>query len=429
MLMASILLRTIKLKSACALALLGLLASCQTTLNLMETDSKEHYLTIQDESNYCSEESPVEYSSDHAYLVDFAERELTPLYQKGSLSFDELVQAYILAHMMAAPDRYALSARFQYILSSSLKTQNRYQDIFAKDPLKSHASLLTGVRDLSPKTFYRVLSLVDRLMPKRIQVDDQLEEFLNRHKEELIKIKGVRAQFFKGELPIQEGESFVRVSADSLLAAYKKIDSGTNYYQTDYLFEAKDWSCSFDIGIYTNSIYLVRGEEKLQNGLLGVRAQKGKWFLASSVFNPAKIMRHPLLGSAWSTAEKTPPAAFCYTEKEQHTIALVSTKDRDPGQHLYHLLELGGEKLTSLPALKNYLDFTRYLILFSPERIVLESRRASSGQIENYLKLPAPIYHAEKLGKIWAYGTFNEGNPQRGFVVDGREEGHLSCSP
>ncbi len=424
----SILLKIIKPKFVAGALALFVLSACQTTLNLLEKDSKEHYLTIQEESNYCREETPVEFSSDHSYLVEFAQRELAPLYQAGKLSFLELVQAYAIAHLMAAPDRHAPSARFQYMLSTSMKTDTKYQDIFAKDPLKSHASLLTGIRDLSPRTFNKALRLVERLLPKRIQVDDQLENFLNDHKEALVELKGVRAQFFKGELPLQEGESFVRTSADSLSSAFTRLDSTKNYYQSDYLFGAKDWSCSFDIGIYTNAIYLVRGEEKLQTGLFGVRAERGKWFLGSTVFNPAALTKNPLLPNTWSTGEKTPPAAFCVTHKEDRTIALVSTKDRDPGQHLYHLLELGGEKLTSLRALRDYLDFTRYLILFSPERIVLESRRASSNQIENYLKLPAPIYHAEKLGKIWGYGTFNEGLPRRGFVVDGREEGHLSCS-
>lgn len=428
MLTVSILSKIIKPKFLICLLTFLALGGCQTTLNLLEKDSKEHYLTIQEESNYCREEAPVEFSSDHAYLVDFARSELAPLYQKGRLNFHELVQAFAIAHLMAAPDRHAPSARFQYILSSSLKAQTKYQDIFAKDPLKSHASLLTAIRDLSPDTFNKTLALVERLLPKRIQVDDQLENFLNDHKGKLVKIKGVRAQFFKGELPIQEGESFVRTSADTLKKAFSRLDAAKNYYQSDHLFNAKDWSCSFDIGIYTNAIYLVRGEEKLQTGLFGVRAEKGKWFLASSVFNPAALTGNPLLSNTWSTNEKTPPAAFCITHKEDHTIALVSTKDRDPGQHLYHLLELGGENLTSLRALRNYLDFTRYLILFSPERIVLESRRASNSQIENYLELPAPIYHAEKLGKIWGYGTFSEGDPRRGFVVDGREEGYLSCS-
>lgn len=427
--MVSTLLKIINLKRLGILALVMIVTSCQTTLNLLETDSKEHYLTIQDESNFCPREERVEFSSDHSYLVDFATRELSPLYQKGTLTFDELVQAFAIAHLMAAPDRYAPSARFQYMLSSSLKSKTKYQDIFAKDPLKSHGSLLTAVRDLSPRTFTRMLNLVDRLLPRRIQVDNQLEGFLNAHKEELILIKGLRGNFFKGELPIQEGESFVRASAADIQSAYQKLDSTKHYYESNYLFAANDWVCSFDIGIYTNSIYLVRSEEALQTGLFGVRAQKGKWFIASSVFNPTELVKNPLLPSTWSTAEKTPPAAFCLSEKEDRTMTLVSTKDRDPGQHLYHLLELGGENLTSLAALKSYLDFTRYLILFTPERIVLESRRASPKQIENYLKLPAPIYHAEKLGQIWAYGTFSQGEPRRGFVVDGREEGHLSCSP
>ena len=83
--------------------------------------------------------------------------------------------------------------------------------------------------------------------------------------------------------------------------------------------------------------------------------------------------------------------------------------------------------------LKTYIDFTRYLILFSPERIVLESRRANEEQIKEYLRFPIPLYHAEKLGKIWGLAEFNQRPKEattartHGFVLDGRDEGYLSC--
>lgn len=412
-----------------------LLTSCQTTLRLLESDKEEQYLNLQEESNYCTGERNLEFSSDHPFIIDLAVSELTPRYEKGLLSFREIIQVYALLHLMIAPDRFGPAARFQYLLSDSVKSNVNYQDTFAKDPLRSHSSFLLAIKSISPNTLQKSIELAVKIAPVRIPVDKKLAHFLEENKTTLITLDAVRANFFKGELPLQEGESFPKITITELRNAFRKLDQSGNYYQSNFLFDSKaiseksTWSCSFDIGIYTNSIYLVRNEQPLTSGLFGVRARKGQWFLASGVFNPQSLETHPQVTSWWRAADITPPAAMCFKKEGGATLALASTQDRDPGQHLFHLIELEKKGITDLTTLKTYIDFTRYLILFSPERIVLESRRASKEQIENYLRLPIPLYHAERLGKIWGYGEF-EGQTElsHGFVIDGREEGHLSCN-
>lgn len=418
------------------LALSCVLFSCQTTLRLLETDKEEQYLNYQEESNYCTEARALEFSSDHPYLIDLAVREIVPLYSKGVLSFREVIQLYSLMHLMIAPDRFGPSARFQYLLSDSIKSNVLYQDVFAKDPLRSHSSFLLGVKAIAPNSLNKTLALADKITPARVPVDKGLADFLEQNKGSLLEIKGAKETYFKGELSLQEGESFARLRLADLKRAFRKIDAPTYYYQSPHLFGSQaiaadsKWNCSFDIGIYTNSIYLVRPEQTISSGLFGVRAAKGQWFLASSIFNPEKIEVHPEVPTLWRATESAPPAAMCFRKEAEHTMALVSTQDRDPGQHLFHLIELEKKAMDDLTAVKTYLDFTRYLILFAPERIVLESRRASKDQIEQYLRLPIPLYHAEKLGKIWAYGEFPAQNAtSHGFVLDGREQGFLSCGP
>ncbi|MBA2403937.1 MAG: hypothetical protein H0V66_04130, partial [Bdellovibrionales bacterium] len=67
---------------------------------------------------------------------------------------------------------------------------------------------------------------------------------------------------------------------------------------------------------------------------------------------------------------------------------------------------------------------SRHLFLSDPVRLVIESHRSRTDQIENLLKINLPIYNAEKLGNIWAYTYFND---QGRFIIDDRNVGSYSC--
>jgi hypothetical protein len=103
---------------------------------------------------------------------------------------------------------------------------------------------------------------------------------------------------------------------------------------------------------------------------------------------------------------------------------MVSSYDRDPGQHLYHLLKYIKYRKMNISELDRLIKYPRHLFLTSPIRLLLESTRSSEKQLEDLLKLNIPIYHAPELGKIWIHLNSSK---SFGFILDERRKDHISC--
>ena len=106
-------------------------------------------------------------------------------------------------------------------------------------------------------------------------------------------------------------------------------------------------------------------------------------------------------------------------------MILASSNSRDPGQHLYHLIEYGLQEMNEIQKLDGLLKFSRHLFLKNPIRLILESERSSANQLTELLKLNMPIYNSEKLGKIWGYLKVKK---KQHFIIDNRRSGEISCN-
>jgi hypothetical protein len=112
-------------------------------------------------------------------------------------------------------------------------------------------------------------------------------------------------------------------------------------------------------------------------------------------------------------------------KKKADSLILLSNNDRDPGQHLYHLLNLNVFNSPNMTALKNFLNGPRHLFLFNPERMIYESARSNEKDLSNLLSLGLPIYHKQKIGNIW--GAYSK-NGVNSLFIDDRNQGRLSCN-
>jgi hypothetical protein len=111
-------------------------------------------------------------------------------------------------------------------------------------------------------------------------------------------------------------------------------------------------------------------------------------------------------------------------EKDDSFIWTISNLSRDPGQHLFHLIRYGLARSQRIEDVDKLIRHSRYLFLSDPLRLIIESNRSRSDQIENLLKLNVPVYNADKLGNIWSFSKFK--NTGR-FIIDDRNQGSFSC--
>ena len=115
---------------------------------------------------------------------------------------------------------------------------------------------------------------------------------------------------------------------------------------------------------------------------------------------------------------------ICSFQTKNSKTWIVSSDSRDPGQHIYHLLEYGLLDTQEPEKVDKLFRFSRHLFLKSPVRLVIESRRSTEEQMNELLKLNIPIYNSQKLGKMWG---FQSGKSLSTFILDDRRIGSLTC--
>jgi hypothetical protein len=150
-------------------------------------------------------------------------------------------------------------------------------------------------------------------------------------------------------------------------------------------------------------------------------------FLSATTQSLKKLIS--LKNSIYFKSDKTRESAAMCSFKSQlnkdKSILLASSDSRDPGQHLYHLIEYGLHEINDIQKLDGLLKFSRHLFLKNPVRLILESERSSDSQLEQLLKLNMPIYNSQKLGKVWGYLRVKR---KQNFIIDNRRNGDLSCN-
>ena len=120
-------------------------------------------------------------------------------------------------------------------------------------------------------------------------------------------------------------------------------------------------------------------------------------------------------------------ASFCLVNTlNKKQVLLMASHTKDPGQHLYHMIR--SNRFKSIKTLRNLhqnIQLARHLLLSSPPRILIESKKTTRTQLQELLKLDFPFYHVRKLGQIWAWSNIE--NNRSSFVADHRIDGSLEC--
>lgn len=425
-----------KFKFLMSLFLLVILISCSSFISFIESKQTPFKWRPSIEPTTCTNQS----SKKNHSLVG-SEKEVQGAFQDLLLrlskqqihpTFIEKAVLWSLIQMMVRPDKASPTAKLQYLIFFNGKSQYlefegpkdqpvSYPYLYAlENMLKAYPSHLK---------LEQLANILDQYFSKKLLVEDDLQNFLTQYSRFLKNDKYLAQSFFREDEVLKKDENLPFLSYTKIVQAYKNQSIPNSYQENRTLYSLKEgpWQlhCNFDITLYKNLIFLI-APQIVETHEFGLHDNQGNSFIASStqiVQIPTKsLFNSPLIkGDSHLLG-----AAQCIATTENdplYFLFLTSTKERDPGQHIYHLIR-GIPHLSSINELDQNFHKARYLFLKSPLRVILESRRTSDNQLKELLKLNLPIYHSSSLGRFW--GFFHKNN-QFGFVTDDRYPAKVSC--
>lgn len=412
------------------LLLLLTLSSCAFFVNKIDTamvNEKDYLRNIPETPTFCplTEKPKFQLINTNASSQE--------LYQEfvvkyPGYDFLDHLALWTLAQMAVRPDQSSPSARFQILLQ--IKGKGHYWDFFSETPTEQFP-VLFGLDWILKKynkktTLERYASVLDQYFPTKLKAGKNLEAFLLTNKA-AIKDHPVLGPFYvRGTEVLKENERIPALNFRDIIRHYrgheKKQKVIVNNSLTGFTTQTgQKGSCNYDFNLYDNSIFLIDRVIPVAN-LFGLSIGASSFMASTSqkVERIEPVKDFPLfLGES-----KVRSSAVCVIENEQNKIWTFSNLSRDPGQHLFHLIRYGLASSKSTQEVDKLIRHSRHLFLSDPVRLVIESHRSRSDQIENLLKLNLPIYNAEKLGNIWAYTQFDN---QSRFIIDNRNTGSYSC--
>lgn len=345
----------------------------------------------------------------------------------GKLDFLDHFALWNLFQMSIRPDQSSATSRFQVLLHQNDETY--YFDFFSEYPDDQYP-FLYGVEWILKKFGKkRTLEQYAQMLhspARRLKIGKDFENFLVKNLAAIRNNPELSPYYFRGADVLKENETSPFLDYKTVLSIYRKAQKSqkiiVNTSLTHFVTEkGSTGSCNYDFNLYDNSIFLIDKVIPVAN-LFGL-ATPDSAFLASTSQKLDRISS--LKGLPLFKGEsKVRSSAVCMIENNGNKIWAFSNQSRDPGQHLFHLVRYGLPSSETTAEVDKLIKHSRHLFLSDPVRLIIESGRSSPEQIENLLKLNLPIYNADKLGNIWAYTKFKEG--QR-FILDDRNPGTFTC--
>lgn len=347
---------------------------------------------------------------------------------KLKLSFADKAVLWSLAQMNLRPDLASPTSKLQIFIKTNKGFD--YFHFYSKE--KEAYPYTYGLSYILKKynsrhSLLKLANALDKNFPNVFTVNKELEVFLSENKKAIAANPLFEKKYMRADETLKENEKVPRVDLSYLIKSLPR--SNAKVEVSESLFEYKTEanmvaSCNYDMKLYSNSIYLIH-DDFIKSHLFGFKNKEGS-FLASATQRKAKIS--PVGKSIFFKGEsQTRSAAFCSFKSpvdDKKNLWLVSSDSRDPGQHIYHIMEYGIKSSSSPKEVSELIAFSRHLFLEDPTRLIFESNRSSKQQLDGLLKLNLPIYNARKLGNVWAmYKDKNDHN----LIIDDRTDGQITC--
>ena len=400
---------------------LFLLVGCTSYINLID-DAPE---TLPLKQNL-----PQKLSCDKAPMIASQSVEdnktLDDAFSSLNLSVEEELILAILQQMAVRPATTSPWSRLQVaVLKNSKWTTYDYYKAAPAKPLWQGLHDLTKRLGLKPLSHY--LRLAEKVFPSSMEIGSPFAQYLEKYKSPLSEDIAM-GPFFKAGQILKSGESIPSLKWTRLPGLLKTNDPLSPLKTpvfTSTSFDSTKVQCNFDIDLYSKSVYLVRPDPGVNYNILARFKKKSGFFLITSV----ELQDPKPIQPGVTILRQLPalrPAPICLVEREaNHQLLMSSLKGRDPGQHLYNLLQYSIDKASKIEEVGTYLSFPRHQFLYGPARMLYESSRGSATNLESFLKMDFPIYHSPALGEVWVWGKFLDGSS--GLSVDERTQASLQC--
>ncbi|MBF0299416.1 MAG: hypothetical protein HQK51_11895, partial [Oligoflexia bacterium] len=337
-----------------------------------------------------------------------------------------------------------------------------YPYVFGLETIANHYKSKYSLLELA--------ELLDKYYNFSIIVNDDFEKFLNLSTELRSNVDFKKNYFHEDEI-LKQYEQIPKIDFSKVINNYLKnnykISAKSIYKISNFLFNINNLNeqplsktseqlvsnvnnnnndknsqndikdikilCNKDINTYTKFLLNIKDQQIKGNifGNFSVNQNKSALAFSNQIINyPFSLFNSPLIGTLniHPTASNT-FATFCFIQNlsttNRYTLSLISSNDRDPSQHIYHLLKFDLKNLNSLEGIKQLLQNARYIILKNPLRLILESKRTNKDQLEKIMSMDVPIYHSPALGDIW--GVAHLANNPSGIIIDDRNIEHGFC--
>lgn len=404
--------------------LLALVTSCafvEKKLNLSHEANEYKYLGNNDGPLYCAKKmNPLIIGSDERNnnsILRFLKKEQ----QEIDLSFIEKAVLIHLIQMRARPDNTSSQSKLEFFYKR--KNANYFRSFYSENGGHSFfKGLETILRDFKAKRSLKdLISLIDRKFIEDLFVDERFAKFLESHQADLEKNESLKKYYLRAEETLKQGET---LPVYRILPLYNKVSTiKAPFHSKSYLYSfydqhKKEFHCNYDMNHYQQSLFFI-SDYSIEGNVFGYHEGEESFIATTSLENKLQSFA----GSPqFEGSSEVRSLAFCHSD----TMALVSSHSRDPGQHLYHLIEYDLGVVKEHEELQKMISFSRHLFLTNPVRLIYESQRGTKEQLQELLELNAPLYNAESLGRIWGW-LKQPKDGQFSFHLDTRMPGSLSC--
>ena len=332
----------------------------------------------------------------------------------------EIAAKALLYQSLLRPALSSPSARIQIV--GKIKNKNIYKDFIPID--KNSLPMLPALNWLvkSPsRTVSSVLaSLTNPKALKFMKVEAELATFIEQNSNQ-IKNDSIKRSILKiGSDYLIKGET-LRYTP-KLLASIKtllnsRFENKINIEEKIYAYRSKllgEVQCNQNLKLFDEALYFNLPQSKTLHFTLADSRDHLMVVVSQNINTAQNIPNTPYFrGNKFAR-----PSTICQSQNGSYIIS----ESTDPGQLMHNFLNQEFDS-DNRETLKNYIDKSRYLLIFDPTRILFESKNAEQSLLNRLLRMDIPIMHRKKIGKLW----ITQSDQKTRVYLDGRYKSYGIC--
>jgi hypothetical protein len=333
----------------------------------------------------------------------------------NEFTYIEKVVFWTFVQMNLNPHLSSPTGSAQFILN-----EDTYLEVSAQET--NRTPIFYGLQKLLTKfknkrNLKELARVFDRNYPNSFYVSQSFATYLSQNKEKILNNKVLTRNFVRAQDTLRENERIPKQNFSLLIKRNKDSDYNSKSF-TDFK-KFKDYYCNFDIKNYLAGSFTPQSELVKAN-VFGIKVGSNSIVISLST-NTDEVQNYDR--SIFITGKNTNQNSYvCLVKKQDKYLWVIGSGSRDPGQQVSQMLAIS-TKLDRQTIIRT-LKVPRYIRLADPNRLILESEKATNDEIESLQDLKIPLYSTGSIGNLTTYIS----TPQtKSFFLDLRSPGKLVC--